>query len=360
MFRLFKLLLCLQVTLSGATVASSMAVSLRGTYPSNRTPIKVAGRRSAAEWGRFAGSIVAAASTAKTRLPSISKQAGDRLTPSSRKALAAAPQVRGQTVTVQIKGRYCEYTAADVVKVCKAFVKGDIKRKDFVRPAKQAPPTGGWKYPKKVPKSTVERNLKIIDQATGKRKYELLEESGTLPSKEAPMLGLQVDCMLMTVCAMAHRANRPFRKAAIIEIARLLAINQKIVNRRTHKVYTTDTDMTTWFNSFTRRAENNGLPLVEKQAHGMSRVRVNAVTRKSVSDFTARATLQNAFALSRDTFLRSHACVGGRECRGRGKLAPAPAGRVARASSADGCPPSAAPASHARVKNYISDLHSLH
>ena len=124
-----------------------MAVSLQGTYPSNRTPVKLAGQRSAAEWGRFAGSIVASASTAKMRLPSLSKQAGDSLTPSSRKALAAAPRVQGQTVTVQIKGRYREYIAADVVKVCKAFVKGEIKRKDFVRPAKAAPPKGGWKFP---------------------------------------------------------------------------------------------------------------------------------------------------------------------------------------------------------------------
>ena len=110
-------------------------------------------------------------------------KAATKLTKESQKALLKAPGRRGETLTVTIKAKYGGYTPMEVVKVCDAIKAGDIKRTELKR-TEYSPP---YKYPRLVPKSTVEMYL-VKDPKTQQPKYEALRGRLTMPPKEQPLL----------------------------------------------------------------------------------------------------------------------------------------------------------------------------
>lgn len=251
-----------------------------GAKPTAAVCSTKAGAWTAATKGRRAGQLLANI-RASGRAPPVAVRAGRKLTKESQKMLTSMRGVRGRTVTVTLKGTYGNYSAADVVKVCQALTAGKIRRRDLVKKDSDKAP---YKFPRRVPQGTIGRWM-ARDKVTGKRKYEALVGGGALPTNNRPMLTEEVDEFLMLCCFFAHRAKKPFRKVAIMDVARTLAIDMGVTVRRTGEPYTEATDMRGWWTAFSRRAAAKGLPLVEKQAHRIARVRVDAVTRESVRVF---------------------------------------------------------------------------
>ncbi len=149
---------------------------------------------------------------------SLAVKAATKLTKESQKALLKAPGRRGETLTVTIKAKYGGYTPMEVVKVCDAIKAGDIKRTELKR-TEYSPP---YKYPRLVPKSTVEMYL-VKDPKTQQPKYEALRGRLTMPPKEQPLLTEKVDTFLQLATFWAHRARLPFRLSNPELIAFILA-----------------------------------------------------------------------------------------------------------------------------------------
>lgn len=277
----FYVLLGVVMAAAGAAVALQTPAKL--TKPSvSYKPKRVA--MTAAQTGRFVGNLVKnIRASSRTTLAS---RAVTKLTKGSQRLLSRTAPRRGTTVTVTVQGKYGGYTATDVVKVCDAIAKTKtVKRCELKRSKNE---TGPFKFPKKVPKSTVERYL-VTDKATGKPKYEQLRNQTMMPPKEPPLLGKDVDLYLQLTVFMAHRVRRPFRKKGITDVARRIAIAQGAkIRTKGGALYTESTRMDTWFDGFAARAARNGLAIVQKESHAMSRVRVDAMSRESVDDFTVQ------------------------------------------------------------------------
>lgn len=200
-------LLGLMASLAGGGASASPAAS---TMPSLGHKVRAAPRWTGAQYGRLTGQLLASIHAGKQA--SLAVKAATKLTKESQKALLKAPGRRGETLTVTIKAKYGGYTPMEVVKVCDAIKAGDIKRTELKR-TEYSPP---YKYPRLVPKSTVEMYL-VKDPKTQQPKYEALRGRLTMPPKEQPLLTEKVDTFLQLATFWAHRARLPFRKKAIMD-----------------------------------------------------------------------------------------------------------------------------------------------